>query len=118
MGLQNSSYSEVIDPHAAFYNDVSLAEAQPLIDRLRPQCSNVLTREISYAGWKHVRCTFVMCTLAAGLPAATRRQLLEEAGKNTKYPLVVHELEASHTPWLRCEKALVRWVRETAGEKL
>ena len=110
-----------VDPGNAksmFYQDLPDDAVGELAKDLRPQSLGVFSSTTSYASWKHVPTTYVICeddipstVIAAGFLLSSA-----QAAEGSKVDTVVKR-KAGHSPFLSQPEWTVSMFREAAGEK-
>lgn len=90
---EDGAWIEVKDPHATFYNDMSIADAQPYIDALE---ANVAAWPPEYGdAYKSVQGTYLLCLNDRAIPPEEVQRL--EAQENG---MRIVELKADHVPFV------------------
>jgi len=102
-------------PEHIFYNDV--AEPQKWIDMLKPHSYRTMFSKTTYAGWKHVPCTYLLCEQDMAIPIAVQKGMVEEA-KKMGADMKVESCDAGHSPFLSVPEEMARSIRRAAGEAL
>lgn len=85
-----------INTHEIFYNDVEKSKADELTAQLKPQAKGVFTSKITYAAWKHIESTFIICEKDNAIPVGGQEGMCKQDGN--KFTAV--RVDASHSPWL------------------
>lgn len=83
---------------------------------MRPQAASVFTSEVESVAWEHVPCTYIFCEKDQGVYPPVQEMMIKGAKTTSKYPWKVVRLANSHSAWLSNVPAVVRVIRETAGE--
>jgi pimeloyl-ACP methyl ester carboxylesterase len=100
-----------------FYNDLSDEEAAVWTAKLRHHSWKTFQSVITYAAWKHMPTTFVICENDQSFVPEAQRMLIKRATdiEPTAFD-VVERLQSSHSPFLSMPSEVVRIVRRAAGE--
>ena len=102
-------------PVETFYNDVQ--EPEKYVKMLKPHSYKTLASKMTYAGWKHVPCTYLLCEKDAAIPIHAQKGMVEQAqqaGANMKTETV----DASHSPFLSVPGKVASSIRRAAGESV
>ena len=103
-------------PATVFYDDLSEAEQERHVALLQPhKYETVLESEVSYAAWRFVECTYLLCKLDKAILYETQLKIVARArGKGIS--VKTEELEAGHSPFLSMPEVVVGCLRRAAGE--
>ena len=112
----------VIEPEdvkGLFYQDLQDDVVRELAKDLRPQSLGVFWSTTSYAAWKHVPTTYVICEDDTPSTVVAANYLLSsaQAVEGNKVDTVVRH-KVGHSPFLSQPEWTVKMLREAAGEKL
>ncbi|KAL9620499.1 MAG: hypothetical protein Q9160_004968 [Pyrenula sp. 1 TL-2023] len=111
------SFLIIKDPHQTFYNDLTEEESEPWTSTMRPQAAAIFASEVESVAWEHVPCTYIFCEKDQGVYPPVQEMMIEGAKATSKYPWRVVRLANSHSAWLSNAAAVVRVIREAAGEE-
>ena len=99
-----------------FYGDLSPEDQEMWIARLRHQkFDTIMKSPVTYAAWKSVPTTYILCTKDEAIGYETQLGLVERAGKEGIH-VKTERLEASHSPFLSMPEAVVEAIRRAALE--
>lgn len=107
------------DAKGLFYQDLEDDAVMELAKDLRPQSLGVFWSTTSYAAWKHIPTTYVICendtpsTVAAAGYLLSSAQAVEESKVDT-----VVKRKVGHSPFLSQPEWTVDMLRKSAGERL
>lgn len=99
-------------PGEIFYNDVE--SPQQYIDDLKPHSYQTLWSKLTYAGWKHVPCTYLYCLQDQAIPIHVQKAMVEGSGVEFR----TDTLDASHSPFLSFPDEMTKSIRQAAGETI
>lgn len=85
---------------------------------MRPQAASVFSSEVETIAWEHIPCTYIFCEKDQGVYPQAQEMMIAGAQTTSKYPWTVVRLGNSHSAWLSNGSAVVKVIRETAGEAL
>ena len=102
-------------PIEILYNDVK--EPEKYVDMLEPFSYSIVFSKGTYAGWKYVPCTYLLCEKDMALSIQAQKGMVEEA-QQAGADMKVDHIDASHSPFLSMPGQLVRSIRKAAGEEL
>lgn len=108
----NEHQEKPINCHHTFYNDVSKEIAERMEAGLKYHASRTFQSKISYAAWKYIDSTYIICELDNALPGVAQEAMSGQDGRWLK----VERLQASHSPWLSMPEETAELVRRGAGE--
>ena len=74
-----------------------------------------MNSQVTYAAWKHVPSTYILCTEDKAVSYAMQRELVARGRKQGMH-LKTERLESSHSPFLSMPKAVVEAIRRAALE--
>ena len=111
-------------PVETFYNDIDDKKVlDELVGSLKPQSYGAFWSQSTYAAWKDVESTYVVCERDEAFPmqaqqetVANVKKLIEEKGGKGRMQEVT--LNSSHSPFVSRPEELGRIVRGVAGEKM
>ena len=95
------------------YNDLSDEEAQKWISKLYKHATKSLSAPTTWAGWKHIPSTYVLCGQDHAIPAEAQEMMINRDSANFN---VVRFEHASHSPFLSMPKETADVIRKAAGE--
>lgn len=99
-----------------FYNDLPKAEQEKRVAMLKHHKQETILRSIvTYAAWRHVPSTYLLCSLDKTIVYETQQGMVERAQKEG-VDLKTEVLEAGHSPFLSKPEAVVEAIRRAAGE--
>ena len=99
-----------------FYNDLPEAEQEMWVGRLKWQkYETALKSPVTYAAWRFVPCTYLLCELDKAIVIGTQRAMVERAQKEG-VGMKTEVLEAGHSPFLSVPDEVVAGIRRAAGE--
>ena len=90
------------------YNDVDPQIAAELETRLELQAKGVFLSKQTYAAWKYIDSTYVVCDKDNAIPKAAQEGMASQPGGK----FTVEHLDASHSPWLSMPKETLDVVRK------
>jgi len=107
------------DAKDLFYQDLPNHVAASLAEELRPQSLGVFWSTTSFAAWKHIPTTYVICEDDTPSTVVAAGYLLSsvQAMEGNKIDTVVKR-KVGHSPFLSQPEWTVNMLREAAGEKL
>lgn len=97
------------------YNDVDPALVPSLIEQCGLQAKGCMTSPQTYAAWKHIDSTYVVCEIDNAIPVAAQEGMAAQEGNRF---VSVERVHAGHSPWISKTAEVVAIVRKAAGEKL
>jgi hypothetical protein len=102
-------------PEKIFYNDIS--DSKAYVESLEAHSFNTFKSEVTYPGWMHVPCTYLLCKADKAIPIEAQRGMVQQAiGAGGNF--AVQECEASHSPFISMPGLVAESVRRAAGEKV
>ena len=102
-------------PVDTFYNDVK--EPEKYVKMLKTHSYRTFASKATYAGWKHVPCTYLLCEKDNAIPIDAQKGMVEaarEAGADMKAETV----NASHSPFMSIPEEMALSIRRAAGESV
>ena len=102
------------DPIHRFYHDLPLNEAEEAVSNLRLHSTGALWSDATYAAWKHIPSTYLVCENDQAIPLAAQEAMI--ADPEAKF--TVERCIASHSPMLSMPDFTTEVVRRAAGEKI
>lgn len=106
-------------PVETFYNDIhDRAVLDGLVDSLRPHAYGAFWSKSTYAAWKDVASTYVVCERDAAIPPQAQRGMIAHVNEASGGKMREVSMDASHSPFVSRPEELGRIVREIAGEKV
>ncbi|RMZ83186.1 hypothetical protein DV738_g1369, partial [Chaetothyriales sp. CBS 135597] len=102
-------------PTEVFYNDVD--DPSAIIKTLKPHSFQTFFSKVTYAGWKYVPNTFLLCAKDAAIPLAVQQAMVDRA-RSLGADFTTHDIDASHSPFLSKPDEVVLSIRRAAGEKV
>ncbi|KIV77371.1 hypothetical protein PV11_09169 [Exophiala sideris] len=100
------------DPDKIFYNDV--ADPDEDIAMLKTHSYQTFHSKVTYAGWKYVPSTYLLCEKDMAIPLHAQKAMVENSGVQWR----VDTLDASHSPFLSMPDEMANSIRRAAGEEL
>jgi len=85
------------NPKKLFYHDVSDAEAERAISLLQRQSEALMLIPQTYAPWKHVPTTYIICEEDQALPAVLQEEIVKQPGGQWR---IERMKGVSHSPFL------------------
>ena len=99
-----------------FYNDLPKAEQEKWVGMLNHhKYETVLKSTVTYAAWRHVPSTYLLCTEDRTIPIQTQEALVGRAKKDGA-EMKTEMLRAGHSPFLSVPDEVVQAIRRAAGE--
>ncbi|EXJ60461.1 hypothetical protein A1O7_04614 [Cladophialophora yegresii CBS 114405] len=102
-------------PIETFYNDVK--EPEKYVNMLKPHSYLTFASKVTYAGWKHVSCTYLLCEKDEAIPIHAQKGMVE-AAQQAGADMKVETIDASHSPFLSMPAEMARSIRRAAGESV
>ncbi|MCJ1397682.1 hypothetical protein MMC11_000878 [Xylographa trunciseda] len=96
---------------SAFYNDLAPVEAAHWVAQLQPQAMGVFHSPLTYAAWRDVPSTMVVCEADLAMPPAKVEGMVEEARALGAAEIVVERIGGGHFPMLGRVEELVGVLR-------
>ena len=108
MESANDKQWKCIDSPNIFYNDVDPAIASKITEQLLPHAKGAFESKQTYAAWKHIDSTYIICEIDNAIPKAAQQQMaFHPEGKiQTEY------LKAGHSPFLSMPEETVEIIRK------
>lgn len=106
----------VLVPDAAkdiFYDDVPDARAEEVLATLVPHSVDIHATVATYAAYKHVKATYLLCEQDKALSPSEQRIFLASAGEEH---FTVHNLNTSHSPFLSDPDVVSDLIQKAAVE--
>ncbi|KAL6245177.1 hypothetical protein RBB50_007952 [Rhinocladiella similis] len=106
-------------PVETFYNDIhDQAVLSDLVDSLKPHAYGTFSSKGTYAAWRDVASTYVVCERDAAIPPQAQRGMIANVNQSSGGKMREVSMDASHSPFVSRPEELGRIVREIAGEKI
>jgi pimeloyl-ACP methyl ester carboxylesterase len=102
-------------PVETFYNDVK--EPEKYVKMLKPHSYRTFASKATYAGWKHVPSTYLLCEKDEAIPIHAQKGMVDGAQK-AGADMKVETVDASHSPFISMPEEMARSVRRAAGESV
>ena len=102
------------DPIDHFYHDVDAEEAEQAVARLGRHSVAALWTEPTYAAWKHVPSTYLVCEEDRAIPLFVQEAMIARPGAN----FTVERCTSAHSPFMSMPDFTAEVVRRAAGEKI
>ena len=99
-------------PKKIFYNDLDDETAKKWIAQLKPLSYKVFSSEVTYAAWRDVPSTYLLCEQDQAILIEWQKGMVEGAKVN----VTTETLDCSHSPFLSMPKKVAEAVRRAAGE--
>ena len=100
-----------------FYNDLDGATAKEWQSKLLPQSIGIYFSTTTYAAWKHIPTTFVICEKDLALPKASAVAFIKGAKEATPTAFdTIETVDSGHFPMLSQPDWTTRMLRRAAGE--
>ncbi|KAK5725439.1 hypothetical protein LTR15_003625 [Elasticomyces elasticus] len=97
-----------------FYNDCSTEQIEAACEDIRPQSTLCFLLPLTYAAWKHIPSTYLICQKDNAIPVAAQEGMVAQLGAS----FMVERCSASHSPFLSRPDFTSEVVRRAAGEKV
>lgn len=94
-----------------FYNDVSTEMIEEAKKHLKPQSSTCFCSTASYAAWKYIPSTYLVCENDHAMPLQAQEMMIGQPGAS----FTVERCSASHSPFLSMPDFTVDVIRRAAG---
>lgn len=101
-------------PAEVFYNGVDAATAEELEGKLVGHATGSFESKVSYAAWKHVQSTYIVCEKDNAIPAEVQEKMAGQPGGK----ITVERLDAGHSPWMTDLEDTVKVIRKAIGEQV
>ncbi|KAK0987022.1 hypothetical protein LTR91_010072 [Friedmanniomyces endolithicus] len=96
-----------------FYNDCTPEQIEAAKRDIRPQSTLCFLLPLTYAAWKHIPSTYLVCEKDMGIPVVAQEAMILQPGAD----FTVERCGASHSPFLSMPDFTAEVVRRAAGEK-
>ncbi|KAK3629705.1 hypothetical protein LTR56_017135 [Elasticomyces elasticus] len=97
-----------------FYNDCTPEQAETARKDIRPQSTLCFLNPLTYAAWKHIPSTYLVCEKDNAMPLAAQEGMIRQQGAN----FTVERCSASHSPFISKPDLTAQVVRRAAGENI
>ncbi|TKA37268.1 hypothetical protein B0A54_11253 [Friedmanniomyces endolithicus] len=97
-----------------FYNDCSPEQIEAAKRDIKPQSTLCFLLPLTYAAWKHIPSTYLVCEKDMGIPVVAQEAMISQPGAD----FTVERCGASHSPFLSIPDFTAGVVRRAAGEKV
>jgi pimeloyl-ACP methyl ester carboxylesterase len=105
------------DAKGVFFNDLPNAEASEWATKQQPQSIGVFWSKITYAAWRYIPSTYVICEQDQALPVPMVEMMLQNLkGIEPSSFDTVERVVAGHFPMLSQVEEILRILRKAAGE--
>jgi hypothetical protein len=105
-------FFRAVDIQDVFYNDVPKDVAAHWASKLTYQAVGPFKTAQTYAAWKHIPSTYIICELDNTIPAAFQETMATQEGGL----FTIERLNASHSPFMSMPKETAKLIRKAAGE--
>ncbi len=107
------------DAKRVFYNDLPTKEADHWASKLQHQSLGVYWSTATYAAWRYIPSTYVLCNDDQAFTKAVGEMFLQGAKQiePTSFD-IVERCDAGHFPFLSQVEWMVKVLRKAAGEKV
>ena len=95
-----------------FYNDCTTEQIEAARAAIRPQSTLCFLLPLTYAAWKHIPSTYLVCENDKAIPLAAQEGMIAQPGAS----FTVERCKASHSPFLSMPDFTAEVVRRAAGE--
>ncbi|SLM41220.1 Alpha/Beta hydrolase fold [Lasallia pustulata] len=103
----------ITDAPNRFYNDLPPHSAAYWTSKMRAQSRLAYSSQLTYAAYRHIPCSYLICTRDQALPLKVQERMVAMAGiKETE------RVEAGHLPHISQPGFVERFIRKSAGEFL
>ena len=97
-----------------FYNDCTAEQIEEAKRDLKPQSTLCFLLPLTYAAWKDIPSTYLVCENDNAIPLAAQEGMISQPGAK----FVVERCKASHSPFVSMPDFTAEVVRRAAGEKI
>lgn len=108
-------YIIALNPARYFYNDLPASTAEHWANKLKHHSLPTLVSPVTYAAWRHIPVTYLLCEADNALPLPMQEAMVETA-KAAGVDIAVDRCEAGHSPFLSVPEVVVGLLRRAAGE--
>ncbi|KAK3074071.1 hypothetical protein LTR53_003783 [Teratosphaeriaceae sp. CCFEE 6253] len=108
---------ETVTPMRAgeiFYNDCTPEQIEAASRDIRRQNTNCFLLPLTYAAWKHIPSTYLVCEADQAIPLPAQEAMIAQPGAM----FTVERCKAGHSPFLSMPDFTAEVVRRAAGEKV
>ena len=102
------------DPEKHFYNDCSDEVASEQMKYLLPFAKCAFTSKATYAAWKHIPSTYLLCENDQAIPVHAQEYMTKQEG--ARFDVI--RCRAGHSPFLSMPDFTAAVVRRAAGESI
>jgi len=110
--IDNGEYYVATRSDEIFYNDIPKEKAGECIANLQHQSVKSFSSPQTYAAWKYIPSTYLICEDDMAIPAVAQEAMATQPGAN----MTIERLKASHSPFLSKPKETADVIRRAAGE--
>lgn len=96
------------------FNDVEQEKIDEVLPQLQNHAKGTFDSKVTYAAWKHIQSTYVLCELDQAIPAEVQENMATQHGNK----ITIEKLEAGHSPFLSKTDETVKLIRKAIGEKV
>ena len=93
-----------------FYNDLSDDEARMWISKLNKQATQSLLQPATWAAWRHVPSSYLVCGKDNAIPAFLQDMMIAQEGANFD---VTRFEDCSHSPFLSRPEETAEFIRSS-----
>ncbi|TKA80492.1 hypothetical protein B0A55_02302 [Friedmanniomyces simplex] len=97
-----------------FYNDCTPQQIDAAAREIRPQSTLCFLLPLTYAAWKSIPSTYLVCERDSALPVAAQEAMVAQPGAE----FTVERCAAGHSPFLSMPDFTAEVVRRAAGERI
>ncbi|EON68822.1 hypothetical protein W97_08080 [Coniosporium apollinis CBS 100218] len=108
---------DVLYPDTAeerFYNDLPANAALGWTEKLKPHAKGTFHSRLTYAAWKDVENTYILCEKDNAIPLAAQEKMVHDA-KLEGAVFEVERLDASHSPFLSMPERTAECIQRAAA---
>lgn len=107
------------DAISVFYNDIPTPAAEKLAAEIQPQSVGVFWSTVTYAPWRRIPTTYVLCENDVAFTMGYAEYLLGEARKTDDHMIdTLERCDSGHFPMISRPEWLGEVLRRAAGEKV
>ncbi|KAF6793712.1 hypothetical protein CSOJ01_13886 [Colletotrichum sojae] len=99
-------------PEDIFYNDLDQEATNEEILRLRPHSYRTFFSKLTYAAWRDVPVTYILCEQDNAIPRAAQQKMIDDA----RVPVSIEVVDAGHSSFVNKPELVVAALRWAAGE--
>lgn len=103
-----------IKPEDVLFNDVSRERASELTTQLKDHSAGVFTSKITYAGWKHIDSTYIICKRDQAVVPEVQEYLATQPGNR----ITIDGVDAGHLLYMAKPDETTDAVHRAVGERV